>query len=472
VFHLKPLSQTDPRWKERKLGFSNDLTIGLCGCLLTSITMVTNGFGYDETPESLMDKLKDIQGFKGSGIVPPLVNKIAPGIKYKKRIQCSDPPAPLAEIDAHLASGLPVVVKVDYYKDQPGVQDHWIVIYDKQGDDYLIQDPWPNPPETKEVTLTGRYGFAGSPAQIIKDAIFFEGLPKGKPATPGAPAPAPAKPPGNALTVYAVEKALALRKSPTQAPDNLIMRMPRGSQMTVIGPGEAAKKKVGQPETWLKVRLEPGGQQGYVAAWYLSLTDPNATPPAGGQPPSPPPAAAPLVIYANVEGLPLQRAPISSTGTLIRRLPIHTELAVLEPAAQAKPKIGAQNQWLKVRDVIGTEGYVAAQYTAASREDPPVNVRVQGDGHPPPPPAPPPDGSKLVVRSTEAGLALRSQPVISQATLVKRLPLGSELVVLDPTAEAEKKIGVVDEWIKVRDIAGTEGYIAAWYVVKQPRPTS
>jgi hypothetical protein len=77
-----------------------------------------------------------------------------------------------------------------------------------------------------------------------------------------------------------------------------------------------------------------------------------------------------------------------------------------------------------------------------------------------------------VVRSTEAGLALRSQPVISQATLVKRLPLGSELVVLDPTAEAEKKIGVVDEWIKVRDIAGTEGYIAAWYVVKQPRPTS
>jgi hypothetical protein len=66
-------------------------------------------------------------------------------------------------------------------------------------------------------------------------------------------------------------------------------------------------------------------------------------------------------------------------------------------------------------------------------------------------------------------LALRSQTVISQATLIKRLPLGAELVVVDPAGEAERKIGVVNEWIKVRDISGAEGYVAAWYVIKQPR---
>jgi hypothetical protein len=54
--------------------------------------------------------------------------------------------------------------------------------------------------------------------------------------------------------------------------------------------------------------------------------------------------------------------------------------------------------------------------------------------------------------------------VISEATLIKRLPVRSELLVLE--AGGESKIGVVGQWLKVRDLLGVEGYVAAWYVDK------
>ena len=59
---------------------------------------------------------------------------------------------------------------------------------------------------------------------------------------------------------------------------------------------------------------------------------------------------------------------------------------------------------------------------------------------------------------------MRRQPVISDATLIKRLPLGTELTVLEQNAEA--KIGKNDQWLKVKDPSGTEGYVAAWFVAR------
>jgi hypothetical protein len=70
----------------------------------------------------------------------------------------------------------------------------------------------------------------------------------------------------------------------------------------------------------------------------------------------------------------------------------------------------------------------------------------------------------LYVRTTYAGVALRSQPVVSPKTLLKWLPSGMDLLVIEPAAEAAKKIGVKDQWLNVRDLAQTEGFIAAWYV--------
>jgi hypothetical protein len=54
--------------------------------------------------------------------------------------------------------------------------------------------------------------------------------------------------------------------------------------------------------------------------------------------------------------------------------------------------------------------------------------------------------------------------MISDATLIKRLPIGTELLVLEPNAEP--KIGRNDQWIKVKDPTGTEGVVAAWFVAR------
>ena len=64
-------------------------------------------------------------------------------------------------------------------------------------------------------------------------------------------------------------------------------------------------------------------------------------------------------------------------------------------------------------------------------------------------------------------LALRSQPVISPDTLIKRLALGANLLVTEPAPGALAKIGANDQWIQVRDPDNTAGYVAAWYVKKR-----
>jgi hypothetical protein len=46
--------------------------------------------------------------------------------------------------------------------------------------------------------------------------------------------------------------------------------------------------------------------------------------------------------------------------------------------------------------------------------------------------------------------------------LIKRLPLGTVLVVSEPNAR--EKIGRNDQWLKVKDPTGAEGFVAAWFV--------
>ena len=56
--------------KSDKLGFGKQEsdTIGYIGCALTSVSMMLSGHGYTETPKSLNQKLKNIDGFAGAGI--------------------------------------------------------------------------------------------------------------------------------------------------------------------------------------------------------------------------------------------------------------------------------------------------------------------------------------------------------------------------------------------------------------------
>lgn len=367
MIQLQPLSQMDFRWKNKQLGADPAVTIGKYGCLLTSMAVVANYYGCDETPASLNDHMLKVGGFQGALVIPALISGALPSVRFQKYVQCSSPPAPLADIDASLAARQPVIVKVDYSK-APGIQDHWVVLYAKQGNDYLIQDPWPNPPDVNPVTLAARFGFAGTADKIILAALWLSGTPGPQPIPP-QPAPLP----DSGFAVYAAADSLALRTSPQVADNNLIERVPVGAKFWSLEPQDAATQKIGQANQWLNVR-NIQGEQGYVAAWLVSpLLQPAAlgVSPTGSKPTAAPNPDDPLVVRAAEDGLALRSQPVISDLTLIKRLPISTELLVLEPAAAATAKLGVVNQWLNVRDIYGDAGYVAAWFVV---KNPPPGI--------------------------------------------------------------------------------------------------
>jgi hypothetical protein len=457
---IEPLSQMDPRWKNKPLG-QDTLTIGKYGCLLTSLAMVANYYGANETPDALNDKLKAVGGFQGALVIPAVMPAALPGIRYIKYVPSENQPAPMAEIDASLAASKPVIVEVDY-SPAPGLQNHWVVLYAKQGDDYLIRDPWPYPPDSQDVLLTKRYGFAGKPEQIIQGAIWMDGAGGGTPQPKVVPQPVK----DTDLAVYAAADGLALRTQPFVADDNLIERLPLNTKLYVLEPAEAAQAKMGVNNQWLNVQEVGQGYEGYVAAWYVSTQPQNTPPPEPARPVET--QTAGMHIYAAEDGLALRTQPQINDATLIKRLPLNAELVSQEPDSQTVQKLGVTGQWLTVRDVEGSQGYTAAWYLSDRRTDEALGVEMQAS-----PPTPQPAGpipTSLVLRVMEDGLALRSQPLISDATLVKRLPLNSELQVLEPVNQARPKLGMVNQWLSVRDADNTRGYVAAWYVVERPQP--
>ena len=109
-----------------------------------------------------------------------------------------------------------------------------------------------------------------------------------------------------------------------------------------------------------------------------------------------------------------------------------------------------------MRTTAGQEGYVAAWYVKITSGSAPSGTTTA------PATKPAPADAELKVTTTAEGVALRSQPVVSDATLIKRLPAGTDLTVTEEGAEG--KIGVTNQWLKVKDPTGSEGYVAAWFV--------
>ncbi len=461
MVNVTPLSQTDPRWKNKPLGF-DVTTIGSYGCLMTSMTMVANSYGFNETPETVNDKMKAAKGFQGALIIPSAFPAALPGILYRNFVNCENSPAPMTEIDAYLAQGKPVIIEVDYAPN-PGLQNHWIVLYEKRGSDYLLRDPWPFPVVTTETTLmTSRYKFGGTPAQIIKGVVFLEG---------GA---APAQKPKTALDkgvrasfpVYATADGLAIRSDTMVTDQTLLKRVPMGARLTVLEADAAAKPKIGVLNQWIPVLDPADGTQGYTAAWYVALTPPG-TP---ATPPPPPQAAAkpPYLIVKTIdEAVALRSKPEISDATLVKRVPVNSELICSEPFDAALAKVGVVYQWLKVKDVAQSEYYVAAWYVKAVNGQAALGVKDQGTvsygleeaAREP-----------LIIRAGVEGLAFRTLPLIMKETLIKRLPIDGELIVLEDPTGGEEKLGQMGEWLNVRDVEGDEGYVAAWYTVKRPDP--
>lgn len=368
------LYQNDPLWKDKPLGFSTDSTIGMFGCLLTSLAMVANAYGANETPDTLNEKMKAVNAFQGPWIRAAQIGNVVKNLRFMKNVECyGEVPAPMGDIDAWLAAGKPIIVEVDYAPDA-GIQNHWIVIYAKQGEDYLIHDPWRGARNNE--TLVQKYGFGGTPTQLINRVMFIDGKPVagGVPAAPPQPAKPPTQPPATppnpptttatpGFTVVSLVSALTLRTQPHIAETTVIKRLPPNAKLAVLE-GDIAKSKVGVQNQWLKVR-DIEGQEGFVAAWYVSLAE---DPVLGARetPTQPPDKPKSLIVRTSVESVTLRNQPVIAPETVIKLLPLNTELRVLEEG-MPETKIGVQNQWLQVQDLQGTTGYVAAWLVKKSR---------------------------------------------------------------------------------------------------------
>jgi hypothetical protein len=405
-FQLVYLSQQDPKWKQDILGFGDpEDTIGYVGCALTSVSMLLSGHGYAETPKTLNQKLKNVQGFVSAAIRWGSVSQVYPNITVKSNISCTMTPAPLELIDAAIAAGQPAIVQVDSSPAE-GIQTHWVVLYAKKGDDYLMLDPWPYQPDiTREDLLMKRYA-RGNPLQrAISHVILYEVFgsgpagPVSTPATPTTtPAPTSEVPALVARVKDSVTWGLNIRSSTDiSSMANVLEVVPAGTQLILLELDGTSK--IGAVNQWVRVRT-PHGQEGFAAAWYLESV--AATTPAPVSEPSPPPVSEPppapgtpstpetpsapsvpsvpttptelppeqkeddkLIVVVSeavgVSGLRLRKIP-SKGGALITILKAGTRLTVLDSAKKAKAKIGTANQWLQVRTPDNQRGYVSAEY--------------------------------------------------------------------------------------------------------------
>jgi hypothetical protein len=364
----------------------------------------------------------------------------------------------MAEIDSYVLAGKPVIVEVDY-SPKTGLQNHWIVLTAKKGDDYVIQDPWPYPADSTEDTLKSKYGFAGTPAQIIQAALWLDG-PAGQVALPAAPKLDTGV--AASFSVYASADDLAIRSQPIAIDSTLIKRVPMNTEFKPLATDADARAKVGQMNQWLPIKTADG-TQGFVAAWYLSLQK-QVPPPAPAKKPVPVNA---VVVKTTAEAVALRSKPDTSDASLIKRLPLAAEMKVLDAPADVQRKVGVVYEWLNVQDVTGIQGVIAAWYvvvvsglTAIGAQDQRQTQAPSFEIGAPPPP--------VLLRAAEEDLALRLEPVVSETTLIKRLPLGAEMIALEAPDIAAPKIGCVGDWIHVRTVAGDEGYVAAWAVVERP----
>lgn len=501
-FNLVNYSQQDPAWKSVKIGKSNE-TIGHVGCALTSIAMLVSGHGYPETPKTLNAKLKARGGYVDAAIIWGAVTEIYPQIVYRSLVLCRDTAAPLAQIDASIAKGQPVLVEVDS-SPKAGLQTHWVALYKKQGDDYLMLDPWPYPTESgQEVPLMPRYSYGKALKKSITAAVFYECLQSGSGDSDATTTTKPTTPtePGTYVVVpVTVEAGLRLRSAPTTASDTVAVEPP-GADLLVIEPADVALPKIGVYDQWIKVR-DGGGREGYVAAWYVEKgvtvppveaegetggtteTEPTPEPETGpdeSEPPvpseveptpepipepEPQPEPATLTVYVSQSvgeaGLRLRKT-ASLGGALVAIEKAGIALTVLEPEAKARPKIGVEGKWIHVSDPKQMQGYVAANYVELEAE--PVPTEPSEGGVETPAETPEPAAAVETVHvsnAARAGLRMRSEPNTNSSTLLI-LPAGAELKVLEGTADM---VGVYNKWLKVREPGGAEGYVAAWYVQK------
>ncbi len=376
TFQLVYYSQQDSKWKQDILGFGDPGdTIGYVGCALASVAMLISGYGFIETPKTLNQKLKNVNGFVSAGIRWGAVSQVYPQIVLKSNISCLNTDAPLAQIDASIAAGQPVIVMVDSTP-VAGLLTHWVVLYAKEGNDYLMLDPWPYQPDpTKKTYMMPRYSQGASLKRAIMHVIIYESFNASggisQPASSSTPANQPASVPAlssgpSARVKVDVTWGLNIRSSiDTSSPNNIVAVVSAGSLLTVVGAEDYAK--IGGVNQWVRVR-DNSGHEGFAAAWYLEKLEVappapiiDSTPKPAVSAPVSPPVVAPekekMIVIVKSSGATIYKT-ASKKGEVLIKEKAKARLVVVEAASKAESKIGIAGKWLNVKSTNGKRGFV------------------------------------------------------------------------------------------------------------------
>lgn len=122
-------NQRDSSWGNQTIGLSGE-TMKEVGCLVTSMAMVASHYGKSIKPGDIAASSNPFWGntaFMNQGSW-----SVAGVTMTRTRIGSST-----AKIDEELSAGRPVVVGIY------GGPDHFLVITKKEGDDYIMNDPFP-----------------------------------------------------------------------------------------------------------------------------------------------------------------------------------------------------------------------------------------------------------------------------------------------------------------------------------------
>ena len=383
TFQLVYHSQQDPKWKQDILGFGDPGdTIGYVGCALTSVSMLISGHGFIETPKTLNQKLKSADGFVSAAIRWNVVSQIYPQINVKSNISCGNTDAPLGLIDASIAAGQPVIVMVDNTP-AAGLLTHWVVLYAKEGNDYLILDPWPYQTDvTQKTYLMPRYSQGNPLRRSIMHVIVYESFnasggiaQPGSSTTTGTPPTPPINVPVSTSGFSARVKAdvtwgLNIRSSiDTSSTSNIVTSVSAGTVLTLLGSDDYAK--IGGVNQWVRVR-DNKGHAGFCAAWYLEKTQ-TATPVIETVPVPTSTVEAPVPISYQLIVVVKSRvgkfgAKVYETESIKSHIvsteKVRAKLVVIEDQSKARPKIGKAGKWLKVQTREGKKGFVNAELVA------------------------------------------------------------------------------------------------------------
>jgi uncharacterized protein YgiM (DUF1202 family) len=154
----------------------------------------------------------------------------------------------------------------------------------------------------------------------------------------------------------------------------------------------------------------------------------------------------------------------SSPNNIVASVPAGTMLSVL--GADDYAKIGAVNQWVRVRDDKGHEGFAAAWYLEKTQTAPPVVETA---------PAPTPKVETPMAPSTPTSyqliVAVKSRVgkfgvKVYETESVKSHIVSTEkvlarLIVIEDVSKARPKIGKAGKWLNVQTMEGKKGFVNA-----------